>query len=246
MIRPDAPFGALLPASSVVLATLYVAGFAYRWSYYFNFGLQNIVYEFSLQAILMTAIELIRPAHLPLIGLVVVLPFAVVSVLLGILQRVRRAQRPRSARVLATVVDAVGIGSPVVGGAIKAIVLIGTTYMLGSHLGYVTYTRDVANSADNPLPVVTALLSEEAGGGGGALACGAEPGDVPVIGDAASLRRIQEAYRTCTGRGVTWRLLHRDKDVIFLFASEPADHISGRRPLTIVLPAASTRRLILQ
>ena len=33
------PFGALIAPSTLVVAVLYLAGFSYRWSYYYNFGL---------------------------------------------------------------------------------------------------------------------------------------------------------------------------------------------------------------
>jgi len=243
VLEAAAPFGALIPASSVVVAVLYVAGFAYRWSYYYNFGLQHVVYGFSFPAILMTAIELVRPEHLHLIVLVVVLPLLVLEA--GI-RLARRATALRSTRWYARILGWLGLDSPVVTGVLRAIVLLLSAYSLGSHLGYVTFTQHVVNTFDNSLPAVTVLVDGKDAESAAALACGASPGSGVVIGDKTQLRKIQETYQTCTGRGTTWRLLYRDRDIVVVFASQPAAGGARSRPLTLVLPATSSIRLITQ
>src|SRR5262245_3249004 len=120
------PFGALLAASSLVAAILYVAGFAYRWSYYYNFGVQHIVYELGFQAVLMTAIELVRtPEHFLLFLFWIALPLVLVNALLSVVER--GAQITHNAlyrRVASAALRLLGLGSPLVVDAIRALVLI--------------------------------------------------------------------------------------------------------------------------
>jgi hypothetical protein len=54
------PFKALLAASSLISALLYLAGFAFRWSYYYNFGVPHLIFSLSLQAILTSSMEMIK------------------------------------------------------------------------------------------------------------------------------------------------------------------------------------------
>lgn len=255
MREKASPFGALIAASSFIAAILYVAGFAYRWSYYYNFGLQHVVYEFGFPVILMTAIELIRtPEHLWLFLVWVAFPLIVVSVLIGLLGQGARALiglleqggRARLARVATSALRMVGLDSPLVADTIRALVLIYTTYMVSSHLGYLTYRSHVVDSSDNPLPTATVVFDRKEGEPMAPLACGTESRETPVIGDARKLRQIQDGYRTCTGRGIAWRLLYRNSNVIFLFASEPKEVITDARPLTVVLPVTASIQLILQ
>src|SRR5260370_27211087 len=59
------PFGALIAASSLIVAVLYLAGFSFRWSYYYNFGVQHLVFGLSFQSILTASMEMIKlPANL--------------------------------------------------------------------------------------------------------------------------------------------------------------------------------------
>jgi hypothetical protein len=201
------------------------------------------VYQFSVPAILMTAIELVRPEHFHLIVLVVVLPLLVLEA--GI-RLARRVTARRSTRWYARVLGWRGLDSPMVTGVLRAMVLLLTAYSLGSHLGYVTFTRHVVNTFDNSLPAVSVLVEGKDAESAAALACGAQPGSGVVIGDKTRLRQIQATYQTCTGRDTTWRLLYRDRDIVVVFASQRADRSAGSRPLTVVLPATSSIRLMTQ
>ena len=53
------PFAALIGVLSLIVALLYVAGFAYRWSYYYNFGVQHLVFKLNAQTFLVTAFVLV-------------------------------------------------------------------------------------------------------------------------------------------------------------------------------------------
>src|SRR5690349_15050108 len=62
--REASPFGMLLGSSSLILAILFVAGFSYRWSYYYNFGLRYLALQVPVQSTVIGAIDLVRtPAN---------------------------------------------------------------------------------------------------------------------------------------------------------------------------------------
>ena len=243
------PFGALIAASSFIAAVLYVAGFAFRWSYYYNFGVQHLVYELGLPVLLMTAIELIRtPEHLLVFVLWVVLPLMLVSVLIGLVHRAARRSRPTvSRRVAAAVVRTAHLDTPLVVDVIRAAVLVYTTYMAGAQVGYTTFKTHLVDAPDHRLPAVTVVFEGGADGKLPALACGTAPGSAPLVGDARKLLEVQTYARTCTTPDGTWRLLFRTKDSLFLFASEPPrQEPKTTRPLTLVLPVTPAMHLVME
>jgi hypothetical protein len=76
------PFGSVVAVSSLIAATLYVAGFAYRWSYYYNFGIQSIVLDFNVPSFFITAIELVRePENLLRVLYSIIFPLIVLNFL---------------------------------------------------------------------------------------------------------------------------------------------------------------------
>src|SRR5215831_10946089 len=89
----SAPFKALIAAWSLMFVVLSVAGYSYRWNYYYNFGLQSLVFGAPLDSLPVYAIEIVRnPAaivHLIALGLIYLLPF---QLLLMALQTARGAQ----------------------------------------------------------------------------------------------------------------------------------------------------------
>jgi hypothetical protein len=108
------PFGALISVSSLLAALLYVAGFAYRWAYYYNFGVQHVVFKLGVQSFLVTAIELIRTPHNLLFFLIwVAMP--VVAFNLGLNALSSAAGRPDIFGKLAGITGrALGLTSPLV------------------------------------------------------------------------------------------------------------------------------------
>jgi hypothetical protein len=54
------PFKALLAAWSLVVVVLAAGGFSSRWNYYYNFGLQNLVFQVPLTSLPVHAIEIVR------------------------------------------------------------------------------------------------------------------------------------------------------------------------------------------
>src|SRR5882672_9334423 len=90
------PFKALIAAWSLIVVVLSVAGYSYRWNYYYNFGLQSLVFGASLQSLPVYAIEIVRnPAalvHLIAVALTYLLPF---QLLLLTLKAARNANGTR-------------------------------------------------------------------------------------------------------------------------------------------------------
>lgn len=241
------PFRALIAASSIVVAILYLAGFAFRWAYYYNFGVQYLVFNFSVQSFLITSMEMIRqPENLATTVLVLGGTILSLNALISVVRRLGDSKRlGKTSKLLAAAARALGLGTPLVVDSVRALVILYVVYMLSSQMGYRQFQHVVVNSRENTLPVVTAVIE---GGENEALplACGKELKEFPnVIGDAMRIRQIQENGRTCTLESVAWRLLYRDEKSIYLFASQ-ADRKPEGRPLTIVLPNTEKTVLVME
>jgi hypothetical protein len=236
------PFSALIAASSLLVAVLYLAGFSFRWSYYYNFGVQHLVFNLSFQSILTASMEMIRlPKNLLATVLSLAGSLILVNLLIEGIQRAGLSDRPGKLRsVVSMAARALGFENRLVTDSIRAVVIFYLVYMLSSQMGYMKFRKDVVNSKENTLPVVTAVIQGD-GKQDVALACGKEWQPLTnVIGDAQLVRNIEEYHRTCTLDGTVWRLLYRDEKSIYLFASVPK---TSGRPLTIVLP--NTEKIVL-
>lgn len=243
------PFGALIGISSLIAALLFVSGFAYRWSYYYNFGVQHVVYKLSFQSFLITAIELVRdPKNLLLSFLFIVCPLILVNSIIRLIKSTANSAQHKLIRNLGTLlIRLFGLESSLVVDSIRALIILYTVYMLSSYAGYTTFKKHIVNSPDNTLPAVTVIIEEIGGENRLALSCGAEEGEaVQLIGDAKRVREIQETYRTCNTSQNKWRLLYRDDETIYVFASKPEELIAGTRPLTLVLPNNKRTYLIME
>jgi hypothetical protein len=233
-----APFASLLAVSSLVLALLLVAGFSYRWTYFYNFGLRDLALQVPAQSIAINALELIRtPRDAVVTFSIVVLPFVALNVALFLLVR----YLPRSARSL-------GLENRLVSDSLRAIVLIYSAYWAGSQSGWEKFKAHVVESASNTLPTVTAVLT--AGSPDNALPFSCKPGDwdttentpkaLPsLIGAPNALRELREGLACNTPNSRSWRMLYRDEKFVYLFATGSG----AGRPLTVVLP--NTDRVVL-
>ena len=246
--RP-APFSTLLAASSMVLAVLLVAGFSYRWAYYYNFGLKDLAIQAPVQALAISALELIRtPAEAWSTLLIVALPMFVLSFTIAALQRLGASSSQHSRlRALATW----SVSSPLMLDSARAVVLLYTAYWAGSEAGLRKFLTHVVESPANSLPKVTV-----AGGGktqdvSFPIACtpadwtGAAPGRSavpPVVGSPAAVDAFRQGL-ACNAQGTrSWRLLYRDDRFIYLFATGAAE----ARPATVILPNNDSIVVILQ
>jgi hypothetical protein len=239
------PFGALIKASSLVAAVLYLAGFSFRWSYYYNFGVQHLAFNLSFQSILTASMEMIRlPKNLLITTVSLAGTLLLVNLVIAAIQRAGRSDRPGLLRKAAAVVaKTLGMENPLVTDSLRAVVIFYLVYMLSSQMGYAQFRKHVVNSRENTLPVVTAVIQGDANQDV-ALACGKEWKGLPnLIGDAKLIRNIQDYHRTCSLQGTVWRLLYRDEKSIYLFASEAQEK---GRPLTIVLPNTEKTFLVME
>ena len=237
------PFKALIAASSLIVALLYVAGFAFRWSYYYNFGIPHLVFNLSLQAILTASMELIKqPQNLVATALLLSGSLVIVNLLMSAARRISRWQHPaRLWKLLAGVARMLGAENPLVTDCVRALVIFYTVYMLGSQMGYIQFRKHIVNSKENSLPVVTAIFQ---GDQDLVLACGKEwKAETNFVGNGKLSREIQEYHRTCTSETTVWRLLYRDDKSIYLFASEAE---ATGKPLTIVLPNTDKVVLVME
>ncbi|MDI6790744.1 MAG: hypothetical protein QME44_08660 [Thermodesulfobacteriota bacterium] len=240
------PFGALIGVSSLIIALLYLAGFSFRWSYYYNFGVQHVVFKLNFQSFLVTAIELIRePRNFLLSLLIIIGPLIVANGVIRFIKHSASIDRHRILSKCAAVpIKLFCLDSPLVVDAIMAILLLYSTFMLSSHLGYTTFKKHIINSPDNPLPAVTMIVEDNENKL--ALGCGCEETPVQLIGNARKIRIIQEAYQTCNSETTKWRLLYRDDESIYLFASRSEKLIGHARPLTLIMPNTKKTYLIME
>jgi len=249
ILEKNKPFGALIAASSLIVALLYVAGFTYRWAYYYNFGVQHLVFKLNFQSFLITAIELIREPNNLLLSLIfIVIPFILLNHILGLISRAADTESDSLPKRLANLFATIfGLRNILVVDSIRALVLLYMVFMLSSEVGYRAFKRDVINSPNNALPSVTAIVHDEDSKNAIPLICGAENENPPhLIGDAKKIRLIQKAFRTCNSLTREWRLIYRDNESIYLFASESPEIIKGRRPLTIILPNTPDTYLVME
>ena len=231
------------------MAVLLVAGFSYRWAYYYNFGLKDLAIQAPVQALAISALELIRtPAEAWSTLLIVALPMFVLSFTIAALQRLGASSSQHSRlRALATW----SVSSPLMLDSARAVVLLYTAYWAGSEAGLRKFLTHVVESPENSLPKVTV-----AGGGktqdvSFPIACtpadwtGAAPGRSavpPVVGSPAAVDAFRQGL-ACNAQGTrSWRLLYRDDRFIYLFATGAAE----ARPATVILPNNDSIVVILQ
>ena len=194
------PFGALIGVSTIIVAILYLAGFSYKWSYYYNFGVQHLVFQQSFQAFLITSMELIRlPMNLLMTLLCVWLPLIVLNALIALVGRVdHRSLKTYKGKVIRILINAFGLDSDLGVDILRAVVIVYTSFMVSSQLGYMAFRRDIVDSLTNPLPAVTLIMDRKPEESELPLTCGAA-GDkqASLIGDEKTLRTIQKAFRAC-------------------------------------------------
>lgn len=247
------PFSALAGVSSLLAALLYVAGFAFRWSYFYNFGVQHLVFKLGFASFLVAAFELIRtPAHIARVLTAVVVPLLVLNLLIaGAARAVGHRRFPGG---LASSLRRSGLRTPLLLDLLRAATLVYATYYAASSLGYETFLAHIRNDAGNPLSAVTVVMDAGKESAALALACGAGPkalSQSQFIGDAARLHELQAVRRTCNSDGrVTWRLLYRDDEAIVVFAAQAVEAdgapAAGARPLTLVLPNRGDVALVME
>lgn len=239
------PFSALIAASSLVVAALYLVGFSYRWSFYYNFGVPEIVFGLSFTSFLVASLELLRqPVQLAgVIGITIIATLLVESLVSLHRLAVKRQSLGNIWKFLATFGDCCGLKSSLAGDLLKALAIAYGLYIMATSMGYSNFLNIASGSAGEVFPAITLL---DSGNDESALplACGQSSNEqYRLIGDAAKIRRLTESHRTCSLGDRTWRLLFRDEKFNYLFESAPRP--DAVRPLTLVIPATNKNLLIL-
>jgi hypothetical protein len=244
VVKKAEPFAALIGVLSLVVGLLYVGGFCYRWAYFYNFGVQHLVFKLSTQSVFMTSFELIRTwPHAFITAKWVLLPLIALNVLLGAL-RWATARRGFAARATTVVAGALGLTSPLALDVLRTMIIVLGTSRAGYAIGYRSFQAHVANTPNNPLPAVTVVFDGKDAGAVASVRCGATPdGTAPIALVGNSLDDLQNNNRTCNHGAAVWRLLFRDDDAIYVFASELPTNVV-RRPLTLVLPQGKSAVLV--
>lgn len=243
------PFGALIGVSSLIAAILFVAGFSYKWSYYYNFGVQHLVFQQNVQAFLITSIELIRqPKSLWFTFLFILCPLIVLNFVIATIRRASQsAPEKLHGKIGGFLTRVLGLDSPLVVDAIRAGLVVYACFMVSAELGYAAFRSHIIESHHNPLPRVSLVFDQTLENGELPLACGASE-EIPFqfIGNAKILRTIQESFRTCNSPQLTWRLLYRDAEAIYVFASQPKGVGGDGRPLTLIVPNDGKTFLVME
>lgn len=240
-------FKALFAGWSMIVVVLSVAGYSFRWNYYYNFGLQSLVLAAPLESLPVYAIEIARNpkfvVDLLVLALLYLLPFHVALLLI---ERARRARDGRVRNATQVIVHALGLDNRLLVETVVAAIVILIAFRAGGEAGYRTYINNAAEST-SVLPKVTAIARPGAKESPLPIDCdtrtfkGAEDlktppfiGDPDVVGSLA-------AGLACSTTSWSWRLLLRDEKFTYLFATvqDPA-----HRPHTVVLPTSADVTLV--
>ena len=249
---PPKRFTALIAASSIFVVALAVAGFSLRWSYYYNFGLQNIISDAPLSSLAVSAVEILRTPEsiydLILLALVVLIPF---QLLLGLVRWLSHSPHRAIRRAADIAATFLGLNNAL----FTDVILAGLVVFVAFRAGAIAGSRDYLNNVDESksrLPRVTAIASiGEEGGKAAALPINCDtrpllertPTAAPAfIGDAQTVTRLKGAI-ACSSETRSWRLLHRDEKFVYLFLTVSGP---GKNPETLIIPNSDRLTLVLQ
>jgi hypothetical protein len=243
------PFKALIAGWSLIVVILSVAGYSYRWNYYYNFGLQSLVLAAPLENLPAYAIEILRNRRFLIdllrLGLIYLLPFHVVVLTLNRAREIRNARVRQAVQLVARVL---ALDNRLVLDAATAGLLILVAFRAGGDAGYRSYLINVVESTSN-LAKVTAIGRPDSTESLLPIAC-----DTRTIKDEGSLRpppflgdpdvvSSLIAGRACSTETWSWRLLLRDEKYVYVFATVQD---STQRPQTLVLPHSEALTLVFQ
>jgi hypothetical protein len=242
---PKQPFASLMAVSSVIVALLYVFGYSFRWSYYYNFGVQHIVYKLGYQSFLITALELLRvPRHLLLVfeyGIIACVIYATFAYLIRTGVKICRKRYPD--RPITFAVDHLMARSSLISDAVVVVIMIYIAYAISQRIGYEAFLQDCRDK-DNTLPKVTIALTDEKVAGKFPYVSGSvSESNVMVMGDAKLLQLFKNYNLAINAQNSTWRLLFRDDGYTYIFRAQ-SEAIG--RPYVVVLPNSSNLTLIVE
>ena len=246
-----APFSALLASGSVVVAVLLVAGFSYRWAYYYNFGLQDLAIGAPVQSIAMSALELVRrPDDALATFLIVAVPMVVFGAAVGAGRAFLARRQSSSGSGLLRKGIAGLLETPLIIDVARATLLMYAAYWAGSSAGVHKFKEHAVESASNALPRVTLPIAANPPSPGAPFGCRPVDWQQPqtpvqaqatVVGSAGPLVALSEGLSCNVPGQRSWRLLHRDEHFIYVFATG----LGVARPTTLVIPQSDARFIVL-
>lgn len=243
------PFKALIAGWSLAVVVLAVAGFSLRWTYYYNFGLYSLVLDAPLERLPVYAIEILRSreslADLAWLATTRLLPFHIALMALAL----ARQSTYRGLRVAAELTARItALDKALVVDTITAGIIITIAFVAGGNAGYRTYNANVVEGTSR-LPRVTVIALADDAAAQLPITCDlarlterTSPTKRPFIGDPHMVD-LMSGGAGCSSETRRWRLLLRDDEHIYLFATVSD---IGRRPETLVLPTSDKVAILLQ
>ncbi|ADW16776.1 hypothetical protein Despr_0600 [Desulfobulbus propionicus DSM 2032] len=244
-IEVPAPFKALLSGWSLIVVVLSVAGYSFRWNYYYNFGLQSLVLSAPLESLPVYAIEIARNPRffidLLQLGLVYLLPC---QLTLLALRRAADVENEKIRTATRFVVHALALDKPLLVDALLALLLLIVAFQAGGEAGYRAYLTNAAEGTSR-LPKVTVISRIDSKlpfiGCNTSTFKKSDPSMTPrFVGEPSVIDSLM-AGKACTSEQWSWRLLLRDEKFVYLFATvkDPKE-----RPETLVLPNSEDITLV--
>lgn len=243
--KPPAPFGALLSAITFVSAFIFVAGFSYRWAYYYNFGVAHLTFDFPVQTIAVSATELLRkPENAALTFAIVALALLSVNIVIWVSSYLK--QRVGWVDLLSG--PLLGLTPVFLIQSLRAIALIYGVFVAGQIVGLRTYQQHSIELPNNPLPRVTLSAPPGTKGLPSTILCDREQGERPeLLGRAAIVDQFEKDLLGCTNKQKTWRLLYRDASYVYVFSTTPkTDGAFIPRATTLAVPRNDRLLIILE
>ena len=233
------PFKALIAGWSLIVVVLSVAGYSFRWNYYYNFGVESLVFSASLQSLPLYAIEMLRNLaflwDLVRFTLLYLLPFQAAMLLLKLARDARNARIRQSAQLVTRVL---ALDNRLLIEGVTAALILLVAFRAGGNAGYQAYLRNVSESSST-LPKVTLIARADSAESVLPISCDTRPlkdrGPVIVprfFGDRDAVDSLA-AGLACSSEQWSWRLLLRDEKFLYLFATV---RNTNQRPQTIILP----------
>jgi len=239
------PFKALLAGWSLIVVVFAVAGYSFRWNYYYNFGLHSLVLTAPLENLPVYAIEIARNPififDLLWLGIIYLLPF---QLALLALQKSCNSQNERISLVSSRLSRAFALDNPFFVDALRAALIILVAFQAGGEAGYRSYKTNVVENTSR-LPKVTMVAQSNTNFPD--LACDTRTFKndettkmIKFIGEAEVVSSLI-AGKLCSTKRWSWRLLMRDEKFVYLFATVKDSRL---RPETLVIPNANSLTLI--
>ncbi len=247
--KMDFAFGSVLKGPALVSAVLFVAGFSYEWSFYYNFGVEHLARQLPALSTAIAAFETIRNPWDALYAILWVAgPQIALSALIRAAASGLKSPIPVVRSIAQVITRSFDAGNGLVRDAAAAFLLVYGAANAGTAAGTNAY-YSLAIEGEQALPRVTLLFTDgempvvcQQHDGLGMPSAGVGKLDT-FIGNPDALADLRGG-RACNLPGQwSWRLLYRDDKFVYLF--QTVQSTEARRPLTLVVPNSDKLTLIL-